>query len=194
VEARRIFGALDHHYYSATVAVYMGQAYLMTRTDEYDAYDSLNFCIDTGITEARMFSRIPYYRQLSELNVLQARLACSRREYNECAKHLADALADAVLFNRFQCEKIADQVVKAIAHEEQLKADFPRWGRTLQNAFNERVGQDKKSPETSKAREKLVQDIITWLTKLRENPTTTFPKRPLEEIRRMYLMNKTVSS
>ena len=152
VEARRIFGALDHHYYLATVAVYMGKAYLISRTYEYDVYDLLNYCVETGIKEARMFSRIPYYRQLSELRVLQARLVSSRSDcdYKACAKHFADALADAVLFNRFQCEKIADQIVETIADEAVFETDFHRLGRSLQSAFHERMEQVKKGSRNFK--------------------------------------------
>ena len=108
---------------------------------------------------------------------------CHNGDLEEASQHLAFALVDAIYFNRFQCEKIADQVVGAIACSDSLKNGFATtWGRQLLEYFEERIRRDRHAQELSKEQEKLIEDVSAWLNNLRRNPATRFPKRAKRDI------------
>ena len=151
-----------------------------------ERYDNLDVCVEDGTREALVY-QYPYYRQLSELRVLKARVHCHNGDLEDAARQLAFALVDAIYFNRFQCEKVADQVSEAISCSDALKKGLLRMGRQLVEYFKERIRRDRHARELSKNQEELINDVTTWLNKLRKNPTTRCLKRAKKDIQ--YLVN-----
>ena len=175
-EARRIFRALEHYYFLATVAVYLAQAYLRARS-----YDSMNICINEGIQEAQSY-RHTYYRQLSELRILKARWHCYQDDLENTMHSLADALVDAILFNRFQCEKITDLVIEVLECEENLTEIVPNWGRHIKKYFTRRIRRERQTKDLSRDQELLITEVSAWLDKLKRMPAEEFPKRATQEL------------
>lgn len=178
-EARRIFRALEHHYYLASVAIYLGEAYMMS-----GEYGPLGVGVDEGIKEAQTY-RHAYYRQLSQLRVLKAYASCYQNRYEEAVDSLASALADAILFNRYQVEAIADQMVMLIAKDRHLQSYITSRNAPLQGQFKERTDRDKQTKELSIEQRDLVTEVQRWLRGFRADSQPVFPKRAKDEMERL---------
>ena len=172
-ESQQIFRVLEHHYnYSIIQLIYLGKAF-----KEAGRYENLKFYVEDGIGEALRY-RFPYHRHLSELRFLKALVLCHNRQGQDTMRQLAHCLVDAILFNRFQCEKIADQLVVELEKDSYLRNEVARTkGRHLQVFFDQRIRRDKNSQTHSQKQEKLVVDVTDWLKELGQNPSAKFPKR-----------------
>ena len=117
-----------------------------------ERYDNLDVCVEDGTARS---TRLPIslLSATSELRVLKARVHCHNGDLEDAARQLAFALVDAIYFNRFRCEKVADQVSEAIRLRDALKKGLStEWGRQLVEYFKERIRRDRHARELSKTR------------------------------------------
>lgn len=177
LEAQRILRVLNHNYYLASVAIYLGRAYL-----ESGRIENLHVCVDEGMKDALSYL-YPYQRQLSELRILKAQALCHDDEPEGAVKYLAHALVAAVLYNRFQCEKIADQFSDTLECHPTFRKGYARnWGSKISKAFQEKMNRDSQSYELSKEQDRLITDVTSWLENLRQDTTLKFPKQAKRDI------------
>jgi transcriptional regulator with XRE-family HTH domain len=168
-EAKSRFQALKHHYYLAEVAIHLGEAYRLRRD-----FSSITELVDGGIQEANAYIH-SYYRQLARLKLVKARAAIDSGYSDEALEHFAEALLDAVRFNRYQCREVAKEINEGvrILDTKQTSRKTAEDCRVLLQRFEAKL---EKNKEYAYSIEQIkdAADLKKWLGQLQNHPTSSF--------------------